>query len=301
MAVLMGMVTGGLAGESAMQAGTGQAARPADPPTTDPAAAFQGERGVTRPSRDSTLGFTIPSEIAQVLVKGGAMVKKGEVLVRARDEELRLQRDLQRMLAESDLPVQRAAAAVEQAQVEFDAQEALVEKNKGTSRIELDRSRAQLKARKVDWEIAKHELAQQQVQLAFREEQLKRMTILAPFDGRVDRVTAEVGEVKRDTDPVIRVVSIDPLWIDVKVPTTRTLTTGQRVGDRAWVLLDTPGEPEVTQGTIIELAAEADFGSGTRRVRVEVPNPKQWPAGLAGWVRFAEPPAGFRVAHGAKP
>ncbi|MFN0132007.1 MAG: efflux RND transporter periplasmic adaptor subunit [Phycisphaerales bacterium] len=279
-----------------------QGERRAEPPgSSEAAAAFQGERGVTRPSRDSTLGFTLPSEVLEVLVQGGATVKKGQPLVRARDDELRLQRDLQKTVAESDLPVQKAAVAVDNAQVEFDAQEALAKKSLGTSRIEFDRAKATLASRKVDLAIAKYELMQQQIQLAFREEQLKRMVLMAPFDGRVDKVTAEVGEVKRDTDPVIRVVSIDPLWIDVKVPTTRTLISGLRVGDRAWVLLDAPGEPEVSQGTIIEVAAEADFGSGTRRVRVETPNPKLLPAGLAAWVRFAEPPAGFKVAGGSKP
>ena len=47
----------------------------------------------------------------------------------------------------------------------------------------------------------------------------------------------------------------------------------------------------VGRGKVIEVAAEADPASNTRRVRVELPNPSEHPAGLTAWVRF-QPPTG---------
>lgn len=259
---------------------------------------FGGVKAPSLPSRDSTMGFAFPAEVAEVVVRGGASVKQGDILVRARDEEARAQRDLQKLVADSDLDVQRAQVAVDQAQVEFDAQVDL--RNRGAGqKVELDRARTTLDARKVELEIARLNREQQVLTLRFREAQLQRYTILAPFDGRVDRVQADVGEVKRDSEPVIRVVDTDPLWIDANAPTLQTL--GLRPGDPAWVLLDLPGAARVYVGKIIELGADADSASNSRRVRVELPNPKDWPSGLNTWVRLTEPtgPWASRIVRNA--
>jgi hypothetical protein len=67
------------------------------------------------------------------------------------------------------------------------------------------------------------------------------------------------------------------------------------------VLVDVPGEPRVYPAKVIELGADADASSQTRRVRVEMANPKDWPGGLTCWVRFT-PPGGewtSRVAGAA--
>lgn len=253
------------------------------------AASFSGEKSVTRPSRDSTLSYTFPVEIAEVVARGGTKVKKGDLLVKGRDEEYRYQRDLQKLQADSDLDIQKAQAGVDQAQVEYDAQLEIKKKNTAAAPIELERARTTLIARKVDLEIAKRDHTQQGLQLGFRQSQLDRLALMAPFDGRVDVVSVEVGEVKRETEPVIRVVATDKLWIDVNTPISQTLTLGLKPGDRAWVLMDVPGEPRVHVGTILEVAADANFEANLRRVRVELDNPADWPSGLTSWVRFTAP------------
>lgn len=270
--------------------GAGWVAQPQAPVRTaaDLAESFQGVKTFTKPSRDSTMGFTFPAEISEIVVRGGSPVRKGDVLVRANDLEARSQRDLQKSVAESELDVRRAQVAVDQAQVEFDAQEAL-RKSGGGSQVDYDRARTLLAARQVELEIAELNRVQQGLQLEFRQAQLDRFTLRAPFDGRVDTIVADVGEVKRDSDPVIRVVATNPVWIDAFAPTIETLERRLKPGDRAWVLLDLPGEPKVYVGRVLELAADADPSSGQRRVRVELPNPDDWPAGLTAWVRFAEP------------
>jgi RND family efflux transporter MFP subunit len=262
----------------------------------DIAASFGGEKSVTRPSRDSTLSYTFPVEIAEIVARGGATVKRGDLLVRGRDEEYRYQRDLQQIQAESDLDIQKAQAGVDQAQVEYDAQLEIKRKNTAAAPIELERARTTLIARKVDLEIAKRDHTQQKAQLGFRQAQLDRLALTAPFDGRVDTVSVEVGEVKRETEPVIRVVATDKLWIDVNTPIAQTLNLGLKAGNPAWVLLDIPGEPKVHTGKVIEVAADANFEAGLRRVRVELDNPGDWPSGLTSWVRFT-PPSGEWAAR----
>ena len=43
------------------------------------------------------------------------------------------------------------------------------------------------------------------------------------------------------------------------------------------------------EGTSTEVSPVAYFATRQRRVRVEVPNPDGWPAGLPAWVRFTAP------------
>jgi RND family efflux transporter MFP subunit len=249
---------------------------------------FGGEKFITRASKDSNLSFTFPAEVSEILVHGGQRVNKGDPLLRARDEDIRYQRDHAQLVAESDLDIQKAQAGVDLAEVEFRAQQELRAKNTG-SKIDYDRAEATLKARRVDVEIAKYEKRQHEVELQIRQAQLDRLTIEAPFSGIIDEVMVDPGQVKRDTDNVLRIVDTNPLWIDVPAPTGLTMTLGLKPSDKAWVLLDLPGEPKVWMAKIIEVGAAADGSSNTRRVRVELANPNDWPSGLTAWVRFTPP------------
>jgi len=290
----------------ALLSGFARYQQPATVPTASSAAktinpsTFGGEKFITRPSRDAVLSFTFAAEISEILVKGGQVVKKGEPLLRARDEDIRAQRDLAKIITEVDLDVQKAKYGVDLAKVEFDAQIELREKKFGSNVIEYKRAEATWNARKVDLEIAQHERKQHLLQLAIRQAQLDRLTIFAPFDGVIDDVIVDIGQVKRETDPALRIVNTDPLWIDVPTPTSQTLTLGLKPGDKAWCLLDLPGDQKVWTGKIIEVGAAADPASNTRRVRVELPNPSQWPSGMTAWVRFT-PPEGEWAARIAEP
>lgn len=291
--VVLGLVAGGVT--SAML-GFGRYAQSAVQPVTNPpefttamAESFGGEKYVTRACQDATLSFTFPAEISEILVKGGQKVRKGEPLIRARDEDVRGQMDLAKLISESDLEVQKAQAGVDLAKVEYDAQVELRDKKAGGSRIDVARAEATLRARKVELELARHEHRQQVIQLKIRQAQLDRLSILAPFDGRIDDVAVDIGQVKKDSEPVLRIVNTDPLWLDVPTPTGQTLTLGLKPGDKAWVLLDLPGEPRVWIGKITEVGAAADPASNTRRVRVELANPSDWPSGMTAWVRFTAP------------
>jgi multidrug efflux pump subunit AcrA (membrane-fusion protein) len=96
----------------------------------------------------------------------------------------------------------------------------------------------------------------------------------------------------------VRVVDVDPLWVDVPVPTADRATWELSVGAKAWALASVAGVPRIVEGKVIEVAPTADPASRTRRIRVEVPNPPSTSvavprllAGEALWVRFTQPDA----------
>lgn len=247
-----------------------------------------GEKYVTRPSRDAVMGFSFPTDVTELLVKGDQFVKKGELLLRARDLEVLASLDLTRVQANSDEDVKRAQSALELAEIEFKSFETAREGGAGSPQ-EFDRAKNALETRRIELTIAQINLDLRQIQLRAKEAEADRYRLVAPFDGKVDAVLVDIGQAIKESEPAVRVVDIDPLWIDVPTPTLQTLEQGLKKGDPAWVVVELTKDYRVYPARVIEVSSVADSSSGTRRVRVELRNPKAWPAGLTAWVRFTEP------------
>lgn len=270
-----------------------EAARDAAKPRITPEllSDFAGVMCVTAPSRRAEMGFQQPSRIAEVLVRGGAEVTKGQLIVRGDDTEETQLVKLQKLKADSDLPVQKARDQMDLAKVEYDRL-AGIRASDGSSPQELERAKLTYESSRIDYQLAQRQQTEEVLQLGRLQARVDRLHIEAPFDGIVDSVSADVGQSVSETDKIVRVVNIDALWIDVGAPTQDAKTLALQPGDPAWVMLDVAGEPKLRQGKVIEVSPTADLGSRTRRIRVELLNPKgpdRVIAGEAAWVRFTEP------------
>lgn len=259
-------------------------------------ARFSTVKAVTRPSRDAVMGFTVPTQIKEILIRGGQEVTKGQVIVQGDEREDRALLKLQKIRAETDLPVQRARKQMELAETEYKIQQE-VRAGGGSSDQQLERARLSFEVSRIDVSKAQSEQVQEVVQVERLEARVEKFRITAPFDGVIDNILLDVGHSASETDKVIRLVNVDRLWIDVPTPTQDVTTLALKVGDPAWVLIDVAGVPVVREGAVIEAAPTADPGSRTRRVRIEVANPKGPRRLLAGeptYVRFTPPPEDFQ-------
>lgn len=245
-----------------------------------------GVKAVTRPSRDATMGFPFPTAVAEVLVRDGMQVRQGQLLVRADDAEAVAAFAIAQIRAESTLDVELQELALELAEVELKATKTAFEGG-GGSTIELDRTRLQRDQTQVQLEAARQRDIEADNSLMQLDARVNDHRLAAPFEGIVDVVFVDVGDSVRDTDPVVRVVAVDPLWIDVATPTARTLDL--EPGDPAWVRVRIGDEPRTLPATIVGISPVADSVTGARRVRVEAPNPDGLPAGLTAFVRFDPP------------
>lgn len=288
---LVGMV-GVLVAGVVLARGTASQPEPTAPTIDSLVGSFQGERVFTRPSADAVIGFQVTTEVMAVEVTGGQVVRTGDLLIQGDDREEQALLLAQRGRADTDLPVRRAREQAELAKVEYENQQLALERG-GGSEQEARRAEVAMRIADLDVEQAALNAQQETIQVKRFETRVARYALRAPFDGRVDQVTVDVGDTVGAGDPVVRVVSIDPLKIDVHTPVTVSLTMGLKEGDSAWALLDVPGAPAVVRGRIIEVSPVADFASKKQRITIEIPNPKAWPAGLGAWVRFTKPPASF--------
>jgi RND family efflux transporter MFP subunit len=298
------LLIAGLLLAAGVAAGAGASAQPAtatqiQAPSTsdtwsDAATAFSDLEWVTRPSRDSIMSLTVAGEIAEIPVKPGQRVRKGEVLVQARDAEAQAGLAVQRVRAANEGEVRSAKASLELAEVRYkrileaDAQGAGTPQELDERRVSVDAARASLMS-------AEHRLREERERVRQLEEAVRRYRIEAPFDGIVENIAMDVGATVEPPNPVLRVVNIDVLWIDLPVPTGRTISAQLAQGKPAWVLLDLPGQP-VLQGRVLHVSPVADAAAETRRVRVEVLNPQGLPPGTRARVRFEAP-----IAPGVRP
>ena len=148
---------------------------------------------------------------------------------------------------------------------------------------EVQVAEQQLKEARLAREIAS-------LEVAHAEEVLKQRALRSPIDGVVvDRLLVP-GEYRNDQSPVLTLAQIDPLRVEVFVPTAYF---GQiRIGSNAEVRPEQPiGGVHVATVTVVDRVHDA--ASGTFGVRLALPNPRlTLPGGIRCQVVFAMHPAG---------
>src|SRR5262249_7507377 len=152
-------------------------AAPAVPATWDQVSAdFGGTAAATRPCKDAQMSFSFSTEVVEVKVHGGDPVKKGDLLIRARDSEVKTALDQQRALAENDLAVQGAEKELELANITYD----LLKRGGSWSTQEIEQRRIEADTAVVKRDLAKFNREQQRLRLAQLEAQYERYQLLAP-------------------------------------------------------------------------------------------------------------------------
>jgi RND family efflux transporter MFP subunit len=249
---------------------------------TDPIQA-DAVQAISTPSADIALSFVVPGRVADVTVKQGDFVAKGQLLAHLDDQPERIQAQQFKIQAADKTRILSAEA--ELAQKKLDLKKVELAKAKGAAsdwEIEHLVLSARIAELQLKAAILEHEQYQQRHAQALS--QLERMRLVAPIAGRVEKVTVETGEAVNTQGPLIQLVKIDPLWIEVPVP----LAQAQKMalGQTVRVLFPGAQAGVSSKGKIIHIAAVADAASDTLGIRIEVANPDNRPAGERVTVAF---------------
>ena len=240
---------------------------------------------MTIPSADITLSFVVSGKIAEILVKEGDTVEKGALLAALHDDPEKIQTEQLKVQAADKTRILSAKAELAQKLVDLEKLDAARKKG-AVSEWEVAHMKLSVRMAKLALQAATIEHEQFQRQYAQAVQQLARMRIVAPIPGRVEKVSMEAGEGVDRLGPVVQLVRTDPLWLDVPVPLPRAKQLA--MGQRAVVLF--PGSPSghSTDGRVVYISSVADAASDTLRVRIEVGNPSDRPAGERVSVNFPQ-------------
>ena len=269
-----------VAGVAAAAAGAGATSRPSQE---------AGIEAVSRPSEDRTLSFIRPGFVAKVHVKEGDSVRAGQMLIELDDAAEQSQLAQFKAEAEDEIRILAAQADLDQKNVDLKKIEQAAQAG-GATELEVEHARLEVLIKKWTHQLAIFQKKQAELKYAEAQAQVARMRMTSPIDGRVEIIAVQEGEAAKDLEKVIRIIRIDPLWVEVPVPLAEARTR-LREGQVARVtFVDGPDSKRTANGKIVRIRGEADAGSDTLNVRVEVPNPDPRPAGEHVFVSF--PPVG---------
>jgi RND family efflux transporter MFP subunit len=154
----------------------------------------------------------------------------------------------------------------------------VIEAQMGKEKDNLDRVRSlhkkgvatdsELTNQKADYDQRAAELREARVELEDLKEQRKRIDIIAPFDGWVTQLRAELGQRLNIGSPVVDMVSRGSIYAETNVP--ESLVNGLKVGMRIPVRIE-PIE-ETRTGQIVSITPYGPTASRTYPVRVQLPD-----------------------------
>jgi len=234
---------------------------------------------VTKPSADIELSFVRGGKVAEVLVKEGDVVKEGQLLASQDDKVEQIQ--LLQLKAKAVNRTRIEAAAAELLQKEEDLKKIEGAKKKGAATDwEVEHARLNVRIARLSLQLAKFEHEQDGKKYEEFKADIERMRLTSPINGLVEEVVIEPGESAQPMKAALRVVKIDPLWIDAIAPLS--LAKDLKPGEAAFVIFPDHGAQGVgkkIEGRINFVSAVSKAASDTLRVRVEMANPQRRPAG----------------------
>lgn len=249
------------------------------------ASSTAGERlefsGDVRPRYESQLGFRVGGKIVERKVDVGAVVKRGDVLMRLDPQDLRLAESQARATLRAAETERDLARADYKRHVDLRAQNFV-------SQAVLDAKQSALKAAQANVDAARAGLRGQSNQSNYA-------SLAADADGVVIAIEAEVGQVVQPGTPVVRVARAGEKEVVIGIPEDKVgqLQPSGAVTVRLWADTDA-----TIPGKIREISPMADAASRTYTVKVAIPDTRDVRLGMTATVEVAtggNGAAGLRV------
>jgi RND family efflux transporter MFP subunit len=266
--------------------------------------------GKVEASKKAELAFKVPGILAQLPVREGQTVAKGELIAQLRQDEFQarlktLQGQLDqaraglRALRAGERPEQQlrleaqvraAEAKLANARTEFNRDERLLRAG-AVAREELDRSRTLFRvaqeehraavqqlekgttAREEDIDAQEAQVRGLEGRVVEAQVQLEDSTLHAPYDGVIAKRFVEPNQNVRANEPVVKFQDVDEIDVAVDVPET-VMAADLRTADIEQLVAEFSGAPGIQFPVhVTEIAQRADPVTQTFRVRVAMKAP----------------------------
>ncbi|MEX2114333.1 MAG: efflux RND transporter periplasmic adaptor subunit [Pirellulales bacterium] len=212
--------------------------------------------GTMRAVHETTIGSKLLARVVELNLKAGQQVKKGEVLVRLDDSDLRAR------LKQAEAALTSAEAARAQAQADADRYESLLKSN-AVSRQEYERAATAVKSTGAELRRAAEAINEMQATLDFA-------TIRSPMDGIVIDKKVDTGDLVTPGQTLATL--LDPNRMQLVASVRESLAHRLEVGQSINVQIEALNKQ--CTGIISEIVPESQSASRTFQVKVTGPCPK---------------------------
>lgn len=240
--------------------------------------------GIIYPVRYAQMVMPVDGMVGEILTAEGDRVKAGQPLIRL------VRQDYEARVGSARSDVARAAAAVEQAQVnladaqrEFDRQKQL-EAAGATARQQLDQARTALERSRAALAQAEADLLTQRNKETEAERLLDKTELRAPIDGTVAFLDVKVGEHSLPGTVLVRIAD-ESAWVIRSDDLTELVIARVRIGNPAVLTFDgIPGLEIPGKVSMIRPYGEKKRGDITYTVTIA---PERWDDRLR-WMMTAQ-------------
>jgi membrane fusion protein, multidrug efflux system len=220
--------------------------------------------GTIRAVHETTIGSKLLARVVEVNLKAGQKVKKGDVLIRLDDTDLRAKLQQARAAVAAEEAVHRQAAGDEK-------RYAQLVKSRTISQQQYDNIVATLQTAEANLHRAQATVNEVQATLDWA-------TIRSPIDGTVIDKKVDVGDMV--TPGQMLVTLFDPNHMQLVASVRESLTSRLQVGQSIGVCVERLKKQ--CSGTISEIVPEAQSASRTFQVKVTGPCPPGIYSGMFG-------------------
>ncbi len=236
--------------------------------------------GKLQPSRKAGLHFQVSGQINERRVEAGQYVEKDSALLSVEDDDFINAVDEAEALLETErdairhdlklLALITQDNALQEKEVErlakLDRESLASRSNYDQTLQKLYRQQAEAIRLERNIDAARSRLLIQRIRLEQAQRNLRRTTLRAPFDGRVNTVNAEVGDYVSPGQVALEIVQTDSLDLSLEVTgaVAAELSLGQKV------MIETPREQR--EGTIIALTVDSHPETNTHALRIRLPS-----------------------------
>jgi RND family efflux transporter MFP subunit len=235
--------------------------------------------GTTVPVAKVDVPSVLNGQLAEIFVKEGSAIKKGQPICKLDDQLQQLTVQLKQLDADSTVEIRDAQAQIDYAQNEYTRARQL---GGAGSPAELRQKELQLLEAKLALEAKTQAAAQKKIDCEREKVTLEKMTIASPLDGSVLRIDKQVGESINQSDTVATVVQTTRLQVPFFLD--KSYFGKVHVGDK--LVLDLATDPPTKRDAVaIAVDPVIDPSAPIFRVKVEFANEDQSiPAGVtAKW------------------
>ena len=229
--------------------------------------------GYVTARRRATVSSKVTGKVMEIFVEEGKAVKRGQVLARLDDSQLRAMQSVdQAQLAAASKVAAENEARLKEAELTLGRRQQLV-KEKVISKAELDSAEAEVESLKARIALAHQQVEVAQRQLDARQTDLNDMVVRAPFDGVAISKDAQPGEMISPVSAgggftrtgICTIVDMSSLEIEVDV--SESYINRVKPGQPVEALLDAYPEWRIPSKVITSVPS-ADRQKATVKVRI---------------------------------
>lgn len=249
--------------------------------------------GIARPQRMAIMSALVPGRILKIHHEEGAAVAAGDRLVSLDDRLAQAQVEASRIEAERTGGILRAEQSLRLAERRLQRLEQAALKNAAAG-FEIEEARSVTEQARAEHTAALETKALAVANLKLAEEQLRRGTICAPFDGVIVQIHQKAGATVDPTLPIVTIASLETLEVELYVPVERYGTL--KVGGQTSLISSAPVGRDIT-ATVRSVSPVIDSASNTFRCVLVVNNSDmKLPAGFSVVLNSSLQPASTPIA-----